>query len=139
MATPKLEIKNTPRNAKILHPRITSSVGLLFGPFAKKAGHRLVTVRFPNPLADDQVGTPSSHRLRQSGLAGSSHKSGHIVTLLLINTKGVDNNKGMGNTDVVGEIKEVNNTKMVDKAKVRKVTIVGGVGGDHCGRLTTPW
>ena len=62
-----------------------------------------------------------------------------FVTLLLINTKGVDNNKGMGNTDVVGEIKEVNNTKMVDKAKVRKVTIVGGVGGDHCGRLTTPW
>ena len=53
--------------------------------------------------------------------------------------KGVDNNKGMGNTDVVGEIKEVNNTKMVDKAKVRKVTIVGCVGGDHCGRLTTPW
>ena len=137
MATPKLEIKNTPRNAKILHPRITSSVGLLFGPFAKKAGHRLV--RFPNPLADGQVGTLSSHRLRQSGLAGSSHKSGHIVTLLLINTKGVDNNKGMGNTDVVGEIKEVNNTKMVDKAKVRKLTIVGGVGGDHCGRLTTPW
>ena len=123
--------KNTPRNAKILHPRITSSVGLLFGPFAKKAGHRLV--RFPNPLADGQVGTLSSHRLRQSGLAGSSHKSGHIVTLLLINTKGVVN------TDVVGEIKEVNNTKMVDKAKVRKVTIVGGVGGDHCGRLTTPW
>ena len=131
MATPKLEIKNTPQNAKILHPRITSSVGLLFGPFAKKAGHRLV--RFPNPLADGQVGNLSSHRLRQSGFAGSSHKSSHIVTLLLINTKGVDNNKGMGNTDVVGEIKEVNNTKMVDKAKVREVTIVGGVVGDHFG------
>ena len=61
------------------------------------------------------------------------HKAGYI--LLLINTKGVGNNKqwGIGNTDVVGDIKEVTNTKMVDKAKVREVTIVGGIGGDHCG------